>query len=247
VAVVSSGERWDDVPFHAVRVAYVAALVDTARVDVATLPVEQVASIELLDRFDGLLLTGGASMVHPSAYGAIARADDAYDRARDTFAFDALRAAHALGLPTFGVCRGLQEMAVAFGGSLRPLPDHREDLSLPRDEQYLPRHGVALAQGGLLQRLLHADEISVNSLHGQGVDDLGPVLRREAVSAGGAIEAASHPEHPFFLGVQWHPEWYAGSEPVARTLFEAFGAAVRGGAGAGSRPVAPHPVSAGAT
>jgi putative glutamine amidotransferase len=151
-----------------------------------------------------------------------------WDAGRDALALPAARLAVAAGLPLLGVCRGLQEMNVAFGGSLRDLGTaHREDLSLPRDEQYLPAHEVRTAEDGLLRRLLGGRQrAAVNSLHQQAVDRLAPGLRAEAVATDGVIEAASVTgARSFALGVQWHPEWYAAKDPVSRRIFEAFGAA----------------------
>jgi putative glutamine amidotransferase len=124
-------------------------------------------------------------------------------------------------------------MAVAFGGTLRTLPAksaaiHVEDTSIPRDAQYLPVHTTTVDPGGLLERICGSDELYVNSLHRQAVETLGPVLRREAVAPDGVVEAASLPgAHPFMLGVQWHPEWHAESDPTSRVLLKAFGTAAR--------------------
>jgi putative glutamine amidotransferase len=137
-----------------------------------------------------------------------------------------------IGVPLFAVCRGLQEMNVAYGGSLRSVPAgsvcHREDVSRPRDEQYLPEHTVSVTPGGVLHDVLAALEVRVNSLHGQAVDALAPSLRVEAHAADQVVEAASVTgARAFALGVQWHPEWYARSDPISRRLFEAFGNACR--------------------
>jgi putative glutamine amidotransferase len=134
-----------------------------------------------------------------------------------------LPAALREGVPVLGICRGLQELNVALGGTLRDLPgdDHREDVSQPRDRQYLPAHEVRLRKDGVLRRLLGASTVRVNSLHHQAIDRLAPALRVEAVSADGVIEAAS--AGPSCLGVQWHPEWYAGRDPVSTAVFREFG------------------------
>jgi len=139
------------------------------------------------------------------------------------------------GIPLLAICRGFQEVNVALGGSLHQavhqvagLRDHRDDESLPVDEQYGPAHPVRIEAGGLLAALLDADEVIVNSLHGQGVNRLAPGLRVEARAPDGLVEAFSATSgSAFALAVQWHPEWRAAENPVSRRLFEAFGDACR--------------------
>jgi putative glutamine amidotransferase len=244
VGVLASYECWDGADYQAVRSRYLSALESVSGV----LPVVLTGSTTgpradletavrtVLDRFDGLVLTGHVSNVHPRRYGAVAPSGDLHDEPRDDFALAAVSIAAENGLPVLGLCRGLEEMNVAFGGTLRELPgsygadggNHREDLALPRDDQYLPRHPVALAAGGTLAGLTGASRVMVNSLHGQAIDVLAPRLRPEAVADDGIVEGASLAgAHPFFVGVQWHPEWYAATDPVSRPLFEAFGAAAR--------------------
>lgn len=148
-----------------------------------------------------------------------------------------MRAALAGGVPLLCVCRGFQEMNVALGGSLwqhvEEVPgmrDHREDKSLPLEAQYGPAHEVALAPGGLLQRLAGgAERVAVNSLHGQGVKRLAPGLRVEARAPDGLIEAfVAEDAAAFALAVQWHPEWKVMDNDFSRALFAAFGDAARG-------------------
>jgi len=149
--------------------------------------------------------------------------------------FNGTTKAVASGVPVLGICRGFQEMNVAFGGTLHQKVhevegrhDHREDTSLELDVQYGPAHEVVLERGGSLQALTGQDRIQVNSLHSQGVDRLGPGLAVEARALDGLIEAF-RVEHAkaFALAVQWHPEWKAVSNPFSRALFAAFGAAAR--------------------
>ena len=141
----------------------------------------------------------------------------------------------AIAVPVLGICRGFQEMNVAFGGTLvqklHEVPgnlDHRDDESAPLDVQYAEVHDVALAPGGLLQRLVGADRVRVNSLHSQGVDRLGARLVVEARAPDGVIEAFRVADAPrFALAVQWHPEWQVTSNSMSKALFAAFGAASR--------------------
>ena len=139
------------------------------------------------------------------------------------------------GLPVFGICRGFQEMNVAFGGTLiqnlqeQPgLLDHREDKTQPLEGQYAPAHEVELTEGGLLNRIAGQRRIKVNSVHSQGVGRLGAGLLTEAVAEDGVIEAFRVDGAPAFaLAVQWHPEWRVMDNPFSRALFAAFGQAGR--------------------
>ena len=188
----------------------------------------------MLDRIDGLLLTGGRSNVEPRRYNGPEVECGPHDPARDGAAIALARGAVERGLPLLGICRGLQEINVAFGGSLHPklheVPgrlDHR-GAHLPLPERTAPRHKVRLTPGGLLARLLGTEEIAVNTLHGQGIDRLGDGLAVEAVCEDGTIEGFSMPgARGFALGVQWHAEIGVREIPLHAAIFEAFGAAVR--------------------
>lgn len=144
-------------------------------------------------------------------------------------------AAVARDVPLFAVCRGLQELNVALGGTLDPrlheLPgrlDHREPEEGPEELLYGPVHEIEIAKGGVLERLTGERRARVNSLHAQGISRLAPGLRIEALAPDGTIEAVSRERARFLLGVQWHPEWRARSNPMSVRLFEAFGRALRG-------------------
>jgi putative glutamine amidotransferase len=158
-----------------------------------------------------------------------------HDPARDATTLPLIRKAVAAGVPVLGICRGFQEMNVAFGGTLHQKVheiegkrDHREDTSLELDVQYGPAHEVVLAPGGWLGGLIGQDRIQVNSLHSQGIDRLGPGLVAEATAPDGLIEAFRVEQaKAFAIAVQWHPEWKAMSNPFSRALFAAFGAAAR--------------------
>lgn len=190
---------------------------------------------ELLAGVDGVFLPGSASNVHPARYGASDIPAVKPDPQRDELTFRLIDTALAQRVPLFAVCRGLQELNVALGGTLYPavhaVPgymDHRENTDDPREQQYASAHPVRLTPGGALHRLLGRDEIAVNSLHGQGIRDLAPGLLVEAVAPDGLVEAVSAPEHPgFLIGVQWHPEWAWRSNPDSTALFRAFGMAAR--------------------
>ena len=195
----------------------------------------------LLDVVDGILLTGGRANVHPSRFGLEAHPKhEPYDDARDAVALSLAEACVARGVPLFGICRGLQEMNVAFGGSLHPeireLPG-RMNHRMPRLESgeihpdinvvFADRHEVSLTPGGTFARLLGCETIRVNSLHGQGIDEPGPRVVIEGVAEDGTIEAIRIADAPgFALGVQWHAEFDPQTNPVNRKLFEAFGQAL---------------------
>jgi putative glutamine amidotransferase len=191
---------------------------------------------DLLGQLDGLLLTGSPSNVEPFHYQGPASAPGTdHDPARDATTLPLLRAAVAAGVPVLGICRGFQEMNVAFGGSLHQkvheLPgmlDHREADSPDVAVQYAPAHAVSVIAGGVFEALELPNEFQVNSIHSQGIDRLAPGLRAEAVAPDGLIEAISV-EHSstFALGVQWHPEWQVLDNPDYLKIFQAFGAACR--------------------
>ncbi|MBM3491773.1 MAG: gamma-glutamyl-gamma-aminobutyrate hydrolase family protein [Alphaproteobacteria bacterium] len=198
----------------------------------------------LLERLDGVMLTGGVSNVEPHHYGGgPSREGTPHDPGRDALALALVRGAVARGQPVLGICRGLQEMNVAFGGSLHQhlheVPgrmDHRSDKRKPLLERYQPRHPIATAAGGQLRELIGATEARVNSLHGQGVDRLGAGLAVEAVAEDGTVEALRVVAAPgFALGVQWHAEFEPETTPVHFRILSAFGGAARGYAG-GRRP-----------
>jgi putative glutamine amidotransferase len=183
---------------------------------------------------DGLLLPGGAD-VEPIRYGAVARDDCNLDvmPELDEVELTLARWAIADGLPVLAICRGIQELNAALGGTLHQrvheLPgrlDHRTKKDAP-EGPYGPAHEVALTSGGLLAALAGCDRVTVNSLHSQGVDTPAARLRVEAIAPDGQIEAVSLPGARFVVGVQWHPEYKARDNPLSCALFSAFSEACR--------------------
>mmetsp|Transcript_18343 Transcript_18343/g.29479 ORF Transcript_18343/g.29479 Transcript_18343/m.29479 type:complete len:284 (+) Transcript_18343:9254-10105(+) len=229
----------DGVHRNWLRFKYVEALRTQANVDVLVLPTQPELAcgyLNCLARLDGLVLTGDESNIDADALRnkQVDRPDyvpGELDLARDRLSGAALETALHMEMPILGICRGLQEMNVFFGGTLHQdlggvdgFQTHTEDLSLPRDRQYDPVHEVTLTPGGWLRGILDRDKIKTNSLHGQGIDQLGSGLGVEATSSDGLIEAVSVIGSPVLqLGVQWHPEWHAGSTPVSQAIFELFG------------------------
>ncbi|SDG24806.1 gamma-glutamyl-gamma-aminobutyrate hydrolase [Limimonas halophila] len=227
----------DGLTFHTIGDKYVRAVAEAADALPVMLPslADAVDPTEILARVDGIVLTGSPSNVHPEAYGAAAHEKaEPYDVARDATTLPLIRAAVARGVPLLAICRGMQELNVAFGGTLyarvHEVPgrhDHRKpegDL----DTRYGPKHRIALTPGGVLARLVGGEELWVNSLHWQGVAEPARTLAVEATAEDGTIEAMSLPDaRGFVLGVQWHPEYEAAANPTSRAILGAFGEAAR--------------------
>lgn len=225
--------------FHVVGRKYVDAVALAAGCTPMLLPAlgETQDREQLLDLFDGLLLTGSASNVEPQRYGQVPHSPEMLmDVERDETTIPLIQAAIAIGMPVFGICRGFQELNVALGGTLHQqvheVPgrmDHREDKDETLEVQYGPAHPVAIAEGSALQRILGgASAIQVNSIHGQGIDCLGAGLLAEAVAPDGQIEAVRvESAKGFAMAVQWHPEWKVMNNPDSVKLFTAFGDACR--------------------
>jgi putative glutamine amidotransferase len=227
-----------DHAFHAVGDKYVRAIVEAADGIPLLIPaLGDLTSVdEILDVVDGLVFTGSISNVEPVRYaGAASAAGTLHDVDRDATTLPLIPAAIERGVPVLGICRGFQEMNVAFGGTLtqklHEVPgylDHRDDESQPLEVQYGPAHDVFLEPGGVLRDLAGTDRIRVNSLHSQGVERLSDRLIVEARAPDGVIEAFRVRGAPrFALAVQWHPEWKVMSNDFSRALFAAFGAASR--------------------
>ena len=225
-------------PYHAVQHKYADAVVLGADCAPMILPsLGPALDLEtMLALCDGIMLTGSASNVHPSYYSEdLLDPSLPQDRARDETTLPLIRAAVARGIPIIAICRGFQEMNVALGGTLhqavQTVPghfDHREKPELGMDEQYGDAHKVRIIEGGMLHGILGAPEIPVNSLHGQGVNELAPGLTVEAVAEDGLVEAFSVSISPgFTLAVQWHPEWRIVQNRYSMKMFGAFGSACR--------------------
>lgn len=238
VGVVCDQKAIDPHLFHAAGDKYLQALILAADVLPVLIPSvgHQYDIHQWLEPLDGLFLTGAYSMVDPALYqGTETPQGTTLDPARDKSSISLIKYASEHQYPMFAVCRGLQEMNVAFGGSLHQevhhLPDfqdHREDANEPLDIQYGLAHSVTLESGGLLEQATGQNQIMVNSLHHQGIDQLGQGLVVEARADDGLIEAIRVKDSSTFaLGVQWHPEWKVMELPEQRAIFAAFGDACR--------------------
>ncbi len=224
---------------HAASDTYVRAVDQVVDAVPVLLPANgDAADIEtLLARLDGIILTGSRSNVHPDLYGGPPHAEGTpEDAKRDAVTLRLIRAAITAGVPVLAICRGLQEMNVALGGSLhqrlQDLPgrlDHSTPLHANARLRIGKAHGLSIAPGGWLHRVARADGIGVNSLHNQGIDRLAPGLVAEATAPDGTIEAVRLPgSRGLAVGVQWHPEYDFAGDPVSNGIFAAFGAEVRG-------------------
>lgn len=224
--------------FHSLGDKYVRALTDVADVEPVMIPsLIDVSNIDgLLNHFDGLLMTGAVSNVHPPHYGETPTADhEPYDHNRDAITLKLIKAVIARGIPLFCICRGFQELNVVMGGTLETelqrgegRLDHRAAKSPDVNVRYAPSHAVAITKGGLLEHMLGKRETMVNSIHRQGVKKLGDGLNVEATAPDGIIEAVSvKGARAFAFGTQWHPEYNAAKNPDSVKLFDAFGDAVR--------------------
>ena len=227
-------------PFHAVGEKYINAVINGSDGFPWLIPVLGQSDAELdeiVARLDGLLLTGSPSNIQPHHYqGPAVDGDDICDPERDATTLRLIPKAIAAGVPILGICRGFQELNVAHGGSLHQKVheisgkmDHREDKKAPVDVQYAPAHEVNLTEGGLLQQLMGGKtSVNVNTVHGQGVNELGKNLIVEATAPDGLVEAFRSVTAPgFMLAVQWHPEWKVTENPFYLAIFNAFGQACK--------------------
>jgi len=236
VGIICDKEIIGPHPFHIAGDKYIQAILSQSHCLPVLIPATGDANLfrQLISTLDGILLTGGYSMVDPLNYqNEAANADTKLDTFRDQTSMPLLVEAVAQGVPVLGICRGFQEMNVAFGGSLHQALhqhgqyfDHRENKTLSLDQQYADIHKVKLTTNGLLASLLDSQSIEVNSLHTQGIDRLASNLSIEAVAEDGLVEAFSVVSaSTFALAVQWHPEWKAGENKTSIAIFNAFGQA----------------------
>jgi putative glutamine amidotransferase len=238
LGVISCNRTVETQAAQAVMTRYLVSAIkyaDAAALLVPAMP-ELMHAKEVAPRLDGILLTGTPSNLDPQRYGQIV--DDApgpFDPARDEMTAHLIEAMLEQGKPVFGICRGFQELNVAFGGTLRRDMGENPDLiphHAPSEhtfaEYFEHIHPVTLEEGGVLQRAYKTDELNVVSVHYQGVDLLGKGLTVEAKAPDGVVEAISgNVNGAAILAVQWHPEWKAHENPQSQTFFKLLGRALR--------------------
>jgi putative glutamine amidotransferase len=226
-------------PYHTAQAKYLDAVVVGAQCMPLVLPAFGAATDfdAVLALADGIMLTGSPSNVAPGLYGQqVHNPALPQDPARDATNMPLILAALERGIPLLAICRGFQEMNVVLGGTLHQtlhevdgMQDHRETKGDTLERQYGPAHRVALTPGGRMAQLLDGkQELMVNSLHGQGIDQLAPGLTVEARADDGLVEAYTvRSAAAFTLAVQWHPEWQVADNAASMALFHAFGDACR--------------------
>lgn len=238
VAVSTDTRQFENYTWHATPQQYLEAAISAAGVFPVLVPSfgDRLDLDQLLSSVDGVMVTGSKSNVHPSLYGGDAsEANGPYDPARDATTLPLIRRAIERGVPLLAICRGIQEMNVALGGTLATeiqeregSLDHRAPVSDNQAERFAIRQAVAIKPGTCLAGVFGAGDIMVNSVHRQAVDRLGPKLQVEAVAPDGTVEAISvRDARAFAVGVQWHPEYWAHSDSASARIFQAFGDAVR--------------------
>jgi putative glutamine amidotransferase len=222
-----------EMPYHQTPARYAEAVLGGVEALPMLIPPLGERMLAVLDHIDGLLVPGSPSNVHPSHYnGGDSETPDLHDLERDHTTLPLIRAAIARGVPLLAICRGIQELNVALGGSLIQrvhIQDGRRDHrggTGPLEVRYGIRHPIAVT--GSLAKILGVGSIMVNSIHGQAIDRLADGLVVEATAPDGTIEAVAMPDaKDFVLGVQWHPEWAYAGNPHSVAIFRAFGDACR--------------------
>ena len=238
VAVSTDVRQFENYTWHAAPQQYLEAALSASGVLPLMVPSfgDRIDLDSLLSGVDGVLLTGSRSNVDPSLYGEeTTEANGPYDPARDATTLPLIRAAIERGVPLLAICRGIQELNVALGGTLATeiqdqegVWDHRAPVSDDQDERFAIRQPVSIKPGSCLADVFGAGQVMVNSVHRQAVGRLGERLQVEAAADDGTVEAVSLIDAPAFaVGVQWHPEYWAKTDDASARIFRAFGDAVR--------------------
>jgi len=242
VAVSTDIRVFENYIWHAAPQQYLEAALGVAGVLPVLVPSfgDRIDFDSLLTSVDGVMITGSKTNVDPTLYGGEGgERNGPYDPARDSTTLPLIRKAIERGVPLLAICRGIQEMNVALGGTLaaeiqerKGAMDHRAPESESQDERFAIRQPVSILPGSCLAGVFGAGEIMVNSVHRQAVDRLGSRLQVEAVAPDGTVEAVSvRDSRSFAVGVQWHPEYWAATDTASGRIFRAFGDAVRTHAG----------------
>ena len=235
VGISACTKTFHNFPVHSVHSRFAEVMVEVVGAAPLLIPPvgEHIDIPDLVSRFDGIVTTGSPSNVQPHLYGQeIDPENTNFDPGRDATTLPVLREAARQGVPVLAICRGIQELNVAFGGTLHQFvhkvpgcQDHRSVKTRPMGGRAALRHSVMLAEGGLLRRIAEGRSIEmVNSLHAEAWTGWRRVHGRGVSPAGGRGDLA--PAGAFCLGVQWHPETLYQTNAFARAIFAAFGEAV---------------------
>lgn len=237
ILIVADYAYIENRPSYTVRHQYIKAAYDIANVTPLIIPCLPSININgLLNNIDGILLTGAASNIHPSYYQSDCNNVEQYqpfDKNRDAIAIALIKQAIAKDMPILAICRGMQELNIALGGTLEKniqniagKIDHRSIESDSYDKQYEIRQSIIIKENSLLYKIVRNKEIKVNSLHSQAIRELAPNLSINAMAYDSTIEAVSLDSNNFVLGVQFHPEYWVENDPISKDIFLAFGDAV---------------------
>ena len=239
VAVPTDVRDFDNYLWHGVPQPYLEAAISAAEVTPLGVPsfgADRINLKRVLDVVDGVMITGAKSNVHPSLYGEKATENNGpYDPGRDATSIPMIGIAIERGVPLLCICRGVQELNVALGGTLATeiqerdgILDHRAVVSENQDERFSIHQMITVKDGSFLANMLGSGELKVNSLHRQAIGEPAPCLEVEALATDGIIEAVSvGGAKAFAVGVQWHPEYWVASDRPSALILKAFGDAVR--------------------
>ncbi len=214
-------------PTYFLRARYIRAIEELGGVPlILPLVADRAARRRLLQNIDGLLLTGSGPDLDPTLYGERKRFTfPVVAQRRSSFEMDLVRLAIRNHLPTLAICGGMQAMNVACGGTLyQDIPAQVSDVLQHRQTRPAIHvsHSVTISAGSLLNRIVKRAHMMVNSSHHQSVKTVGRALIASATAPDGIVEAIEHPGHPFFLGLQWHPEFLFERHLSHRQLFQTF-------------------------
>ena len=239
IGIICCEREVDGIPAQTVLNRYITTTLryaDAAGILIPAMP-DLMRADEVVPLIDGLLLTGSPSNIDPKHYGdPVEEPPGPFDPGRDTMVLALVQEMINRSKPVFGICRGFQELNVAFGGTLRRDMGHHPSLlahhappEMVFPAMYEHVHEVDLTHGGLLHEALGRGRITVNSVHFQGIDQLGEGLTVEARASDGVVEAFStvRNEAPV-LAVQWHPEWRTADNPDSQAFFALMGRLLRG-------------------
>ncbi len=236
IGVIACGRTVEGEPAQAVKLRYLEGVERYAEAVPIIIPTNQPPSgaADLVARLDAVLLTGSSSNIAPRHYGSNMPGQAPSDESRDDFGQALIHAAITAAKPVFGICRGLQEINVALGGTLKDLrasigPDlHHAPAEASLEDTFAFSHAISVAPNSTLHRVVQAGQLKVNSVHYQAIDRLGEGLVVNATGPGNIIEAIAATTTPApIFAVQWHPEWRPDNRPHDLAFWHYLGEAAR--------------------